>query len=363
MKKKFLYIFAALAAVSCSPKAELAISVDGCPDKSLAVLGVTGKSTHLLDSLRTDSQGRASYSLELPKGEVELVYVLKDGYRLAAAFLEPGSKVSIVADTLGNYRVSGNKESEQLCSLEADYRSFIHEMDSAEDLQAVNRIYVDYYRKSLQHALNNKGELSTIPLLYQQLTPGVPVFSQYTDAIVFRQVCDSLKQQYPQLRIVKALEKETKQRENQLAMSIKISTAQEVGFPDIVLPDVNAQPVSLAGIRAKAVLLHFWSVEDAAQKLINTDILIPLYEEYHSKGFEIYSVCVSTDKALWASVLRNQKLPWINVCDGFGTASGAVSLYNVSSLPYSLLIADGSVSTAKISGEKELRRELSKLLK
>lgn len=363
MKRKILFVLAALAAVSCTPKAELDFCLNDGADTALAIIGVSGHSTHLLDSLHTDSQGRASFSLPLAKDEIELVYVLKDGYRIGAAFLEPGAKLSIVADTLGNFSAKGNAATEQLCQIESDFRNFIREMDQVKDLQSANRLYVDYYRKSMRYALSNKGELSTIPLLYQQLTPGVPVFSQYTDAIVFRQVCDSLKQQYPQLSMVKALEKDTKQRENQLAMSIKLSSAKEVGFPDLALPDLNAQPVSLAGLQSKVILLHFWSVDDASQKLLNTDVLLPLWNEYHDKGFEIYSVCVSTDKALWASVLRNQKLPWVNVCDGYGTASGALYLYNVTALPYSILIADGTISSAKISGEKQLRKELSKLLK
>lgn len=42
-------------------------------------------------------------------------------------------------------------------------------------------------------------------------------------------------------------------------------------------------------------------------------VLLPVYDKYHSKGLEIYSVGVTADKALWASVVKNQNLPWINV--------------------------------------------------
>ncbi len=162
---------------------------------------------------------------------------------------------------------------------------------------------------------------------------------------------------------MRALEQETKARENQLSLNLSLSQAQSVGFPELQLPDINGEKVSLSGVMAKAILVHFWSDQQDTQKLLNTEVLLPLYREYHRQGFEIYSVCVSTDKALWASVVRNQNLPWINVCDGLGTGSTAVALYNVPSLPYSLLIANGEVSSANIDGAQSLRAELNRILK
>ena len=144
-------------------------------------------------------------------------------------------------------------------------------------------------------------------------------------------------------------------------MSITLSQAREAGFPELNMPDVNAQKVSLAGLKSKAILVHFWSDTDAEQKLFNVDVLKPLYAKYHKRGFEIYSVCLSADKSLWASVVRNQKLPWINVCDGRGVASPAVTLYNVNTLPYSVLITDGQINSA-IDGEAALRAQLDKIL-
>ena len=97
--------------------------------------------------------------------------------------------------------------------------------------------------------------------------------------------------------------------------------------------------------------------------MLNIDTLLPVYNDFHDRGFEIYSVCVSPDKAEWGSVVKAQKLPWINVNDGRGGASGTAALYNVTSTPASMLIVDGEISDAQLKGEAGLRRELGRLLR
>ena len=60
---------------------------------------------------------------------------------------------------------------------------------------------------------------------------------------------------------------------------------------------------------SKVVMIYFWSSSDAAQKMFNQDVMKPVYNEFHSKGFDIYSVAADADKAAWASVVKSQKLP------------------------------------------------------
>ena len=347
---------------SCSPKTQITMSVPEAPKTSLAIHRLNVSSSELLDSVKTDAAGRFSYKVDVKKGQPEFFYIYKGNTRLAALLLEAGENAVIEADTLGNYSVEGSEGSAELAGIEKAYADFVREVNAAAPGEAAG-IYVRYYRGRLAYVVGHPKSLAVVPLLYQNIAPGLPLFSQSTDAIIFANTADSLKTVYPDSKYVKALEQEAKRRKNNMELENAIRNAQQAGFPDIALPDVNAQKVALSGVDSKAVLLHFWDVADAEQKLFNLDVLMPLYEQYHSKGLEIYSVCVSTDKALWASVVRNQKLPWINVCDGQGAASGAVRLYNVQSLPSTILIADGEISSATLAGEQALRKELAKLLK
>jgi peroxiredoxin len=189
------------------------------------------------------------------------------------------------------------------------------------------------------------------------------VFAQSTDAIHFVNIADSLELVYPESKYVKALRKEAERRYGYLELETKFMAAEEVGYPDIVLPDVNAQKVKLSEVDAKVVMVYFWSASDANQKMFNLDVLKSLYDDYHKKGFEIYQVSLDTDKAAWAQVVKSQNLPWVNVCDGLGAASQYVTTYNIAALPSTFIIADGALVDGSVVDEKSLRKLLDKLLK
>ena len=123
--------------------------------------------------------------------------------------------------------------------------------------------------------------------------------------------------------------------------------------------NVKGEKVKLSSVVAssKVVMLYFWTSTDAAQTLFNTDVMLPVYEEFKDNGFEIYSVCADVDKSAWAAVVRNQNLPWVNVCDGNGSASVALATYNVQSLPVSYFIVEGKLTPAPgVKDEATLRR-------
>lgn len=348
--------------VSCSPKARISMTVADAPGAALAIHKLNVSSADLLDSVKTDAKGHFNYSVQVAKGQPEFVYIYKGDVRLAALLLESGEKAEVVADTLGNYTVEGSDGSAELAGIEKSYSDFVNNLAAAEPGEATG-IYVRYYRDRLAYVFAHSKSLAVVPVLFQNLAAEIPVFGQTTDALVFSAIADSLKTVYPESKYVRALETEAERRKNNMALTNALQNAKEAGFPDIALPDINAQKVSLAGVEAKVMLLHFWDVENAEQKLFNVDVLLPLYKQYHSKGLEIYAVGVTSDKALWASVVKNQALPWINVCDGYGTASQAVRLYNLQELPTTLIIAGDEISSAKIDGEAGLKRELAKLLK
>ena len=125
---------------------------------------------------------------------------------------------------------------------------------------------------------------------------------------------------------------------------------------------MSATKVRLSDVDAKVIILHFWSPSDALQKMFNLDVLKPVYEDYHSRGLEIYQVALDADKAGWARTVKDQGLEWINVCDVQGYASTAARLYNVNSLPVSFVIAEGDMTAGKFTDEKSLRRLLDRLL-
>lgn len=366
---------AALLAAACTPTAKVEMTLDSAPSSEVVVKLLNINQYEVLDTLKTDASGKFSYKVNVEEGQPEFVYLYYKDKRVASLLLEAGDKVNVSADTLGNYTVQGSEESSRLALVEQEYsaaqkrlQALAVQMETASDeqmaslRQALAKEYIAYYRQCVKYILENSRSLTAVPVLYQNFGPELPVFSQSTDAIHFVNVADSLALAYPQSKYVRALRKEAERRYGYMELEAKLRTVSPVGFPDIVLPDINAQQVRLSEVDSKVIMLFFWDPSNANQKMFNLDILESLHNDYHKKGFEIYQVALTTDKAAWAQIVKKQNLPWINVCDRLGAASQYVTTYNIPVLPATYIIADGELVDGEIVDEKSVRRLLDKLL-
>ena len=362
-KIAFLGLCALLAASCGKPSARIEGTLTDAPDKQVVIKMLDINNYRVLDSVKTDASGRYSYKVPVQEGQPEFVYLFYGDTKISSLLLEKGDEVKVVTDTLGRGSVVGSVESERLQEVERKFAAFLQEAERAEDNASFNRSYIQYYRDAVRFVMTNPYSLTTVPVLFQNVSSDLPVFSQTTDAIHFRNALDSLSTVYPESKYVKALERETVRRESILGLDAQLSMATEAEYPDIKSKDINGNEVSLKALDSKAVILFFWTVTDAESKIINQDTYKPVYEDYHDKGLEIFAVSLDTDKAAWASVVRSQDLPWVNVNDGLGAASPAVTHYNITSLPQAFLIIDGKILDRKVEGEKALRRELDKALK
>lgn len=377
---RFSRIFASaavvLAAASCSNVAKIDGNVEQAASSEVIVKLLNVNKFETLDTVAVDASGRFSYDVEIKEGQPEFVYLFHGDRKIASLLLSEGEKVSVKADTLGNWTVSGSEESEKLAQVEKDFATvsskidaLASQMEGASDAQIaelnkkITQEYIAYYRDRVKYVMQNSKSLTVVPVFYQVLGESLPVFGQLTDGIHFSNICDSLETVYPSSRYVQTLRKEAQARKDQMTLNARIGAAEEIGFPDINLPDAKGEKVRLSDVEAKVILVHFWTPSEASQKMFNLDVLKPVYDDYHKKGFEIYQVALDTDKAGWANVLKEQNLPWINVCDGLGAGSPYVLLYNIGTLPSTFIIADGELVDGEVMDEKSFRKLLDKKLK
>lgn len=356
-------MFAALALMvaSCGRTARIDGFVADAPSSKLVVKALDVNRYKVLDTVAADASGRFSYKVELEEGQPEFVYIYRNGVKLASLLLNEGDKVSVNADTLGNWTVDGSQECIKLAQVEADYASALAAMSAAESSDIVKE-YVNYYRDRVKYVMSNPYSLTVVPVFFQTLGENLPVFGQNTDAIHFSNAADSLETVYPESKYVRALRAEAKKRLDYMELSNRISSADEVDFLDIELPDLQAKKVKLSDVHKNATLVFFWTASDATQKMFNLDVLAPVYKEFHGKGFEIYQVSLDADKGLWAKVVKEQNLPWVNVCDSRAVASHYVALYNVSRLPSAYIIGADGLEAVSFSNADELRRLVKKSL-
>ena len=364
----FAAVLVAVALASCVGKNTVISGVvaDGA-DKQITVKLLDVNRYQLLDSVKTNAGGSFSYQLNLKEGRPEFIYLFYGNRQIASLLLQKGDHVIVRTDTLGAYSVEGSPESNKLQEVENAHNKIIREMSRILERErnpevSINRAYVNYYRDRVKYVMTNSHSLTVVPVLFQQLNDGLPVFGQPTDGILMRNVCDSLKTLYPESRYVKALEAEAKRRLDMLEVNSRLQQAEEVSFIDIALPGLDGQVKKLSEVPSKLVMVYFWSTT-AEQKMFNLDALVPLYEEFHSKGFEIYSVALDADKTAWASVVRGQKLPWVNVCDTQAEQSKYLGLYGIDTLPVMWFLVDGEIDpNAQVKDLAGLRAYLRKNL-
>ena len=371
------FVAAMVALVSCGSNARIDGTLTDAASSEVIVKLLESNRYEVLDTVKTDAAGHYSYKVDVAQGQPEFVYLFYKDKKIASLLLEAGDKVSVVSDTLGHSTFEGSEESVKLAEVEKAYAEALGEfediallMGAATDqadfdrlAQEMSKAYVAYYRDRVRFIMENSKSLTVIPVFYQFLGENLPLFSQNSDAILFKNVADSLETVYPESKYVKALRREAEMRFGYLELQERIINADEVGYPEIELPDLEGKMRKLSDMESRVVIITFWSASQAEQNMFNIDFFKPLYEQYHSKGMDIYQVSLDVDKTLWATTVRAQKLPWTNVCDSRGGASPYVALYNLSAIPAAFIIADGELVDGKVVDEASLRKLLDDLLK
>ena len=359
--------------VACGGNARVDGIIADAPSSKIVVKSLN----HVIDTVETKNDGSFVVKVDVVKGQPEFVYLYHGNTKVASLLLEAGDKVSVNADTLGNWSIQGSEESLLLQQIEKDHADVMarmlsissaieNEKDQSKLLKLRNDLgqeYVDYYRKCVKYVLGHSKSLTVVPVFFQYLGENLPVFSQNTDAIHFKSISDSLALVYPDSKYIKSLRDEADKRFGYLELESRIKSARQIGFVDVELPDTQGVRKKLSDVDSKVIMLYFWNSADAAQKMFNLDMLMPVYKDYHKKGLEIYQVSFDPDKARWARVVKEQNLPWINVCDSRGAASPYIASYNLGVLPAAFILNNGELVDGKVVDEKSFRKLLDQLLK
>ena len=337
-----------LAAVSCgkTPTARISGTVESLEDSCLVLQRLNFNTLEGVDTVKLAADGSFDFKVKLPTKTPEFYYLYDGASQIAAAVLLPGDNVKIKVGKYGDYEVEGSEESALLREINQKFMKANLELSQLAD-EAVNaadeaalkdanvkmsRAYVQYKRDALAYIMGHTRSITSAAVVFQKFHEDLPVFNELTDVIMFKQLCDSLQTVYPDSRYVTALRDEISRRENDFQLNQKIEQIQSISFPELNLPDISGKDCILSSLTGKVIILSFWSVSQNDHKMFNQEIL-DMYNRLHASGLEIYQVSLDIDKPTWAAAVNNQKLPWISVNDGLGTASPAVAAYNVTKLP------------------------------
>ena len=132
--------------------------------------------------------------------------------------------------------------------------------------------------------------------------------------------------------------------------------------PEIALPGINGNTVTLAALSGKVVLIDFWASWCGPCRMTNPYIQ-KLYKQYSAKGFEVFAVSLDVNKPLWLKAVKKDRLTYIQVIDIDGWLSKVAEKYFVDALPTNFLLdKTGKIVAINIEG-KELFDKVKELVK
>lgn len=316
------------------------------------------------------------------KTGIPTYYLLKLNDQIITLLVDSIENILIEADAANfsrDYNVEGSPGSILVKSLIINLNETEYKLDSLESLDKLAQGNTNYNQLRTQwdtehdkiiqkqeefsknFVLKNPFSMASVYALYQQYRKS----GKYVigDIQTMRTAASALNSIYPNSEHVKALYQNTlDELENEKAARVK-KYIQEQGLnsPEIILPNQDDKEIALSSLQGKVVLLQFWAPEDRGSRIINP-VLVEVYKKYKRKGFEIYQVCVGTNRIEWVDAIDKDKLSWINVGDMKGSIN-ATNVYNIQQIPFNYLLNEEGIIIAKDLKGPALDKALSRVFK
>ena len=218
-----------------------------------------------------------------------------------------------------------------------------------EKISTLERLEVENYEKHLEelNSFIKKNMNSTLGLYATSLRwKGVKNIALYDSLTTV------FETKHPKLTIsAKLREKVTRLQQTSIGGSA----------PDIIMNNANGMVTSLSSIHKKYTLIDFWASWCGPCRS-ESSVLLKLYKEYHSKGFEIYGVSLDSKQEKWLNAIEKDHRIWTNVSSLNAFKTSAAYNYTVTSLPMNYLIDKNYKIIGKNLHEKELISLLTSLL-
>ena len=131
--------------------------------------------------------------------------------------------------------------------------------------------------------------------------------------------------------------------------------------PILILPGVTGEDVSMEELKGYYILIDFWASWCKPCRAEHPR-LTRLYEQYHGKGFGVYSISLDKDKEKWMKAIEVDNLYWEHHVSNLKMFdSPAVDIYDVKSLPFNVLVDyGGKVIAFNLRGER-LEKKIKEL--
>jgi thiol-disulfide isomerase/thioredoxin len=131
--------------------------------------------------------------------------------------------------------------------------------------------------------------------------------------------------------------------------------------PQIELPDAQGMPLALSSLRGKIVLIDCWASWCGPWRRANKSML-PIYQQYQSKGFEIYGISLDDSATEWLNAVAADKIQWKQVREAGGWNAPISTAWRIAQIPTTFLLDQQGVVVAIDPSPEQVRTYLRKHL-
>lgn len=334
----------------------------------------------LLDSAILNDKGSFKFKEPAPKNPE--FYQLRIRNKVVAFAVDSVESLRVTADAsnlYGSFTVEDSYSNDQLRKVDDMRMKTEQEINSLEKLHTAKEIdditflnsldsVLTLYKKEISNLIiGNPSSAAAYYAVFQKINDYL-IFDPYDkkDYPMFGAVATSWNRCYPETErtthlynfTINALQTR-RQLEKQEELFQNITVETESGLPDISLPGVNGERISLSSLKGKVVLLDFVVYSADFSPKHNID-LNSLYQRYNSRGFEIYQVSFDSNEHFWKTSADN--LPWVTVRDPRSVSTPLLSLYNVREIPTSFIIDREGDLIGRVEDYSQLSEQLDKVL-
>ena len=132
----------------------------------------------------------------------------------------------------------------------------------------------------------------------------------------------------------------------------KVGRKSGVAYRDVTMQDMDGKTVKLSDFirKDRYLFVDFWASWCGPCKM-EIPHVIDMYHLYHFKGLDVLSVSLDRDESQWKASVKKLQMPWPQVVALKGDPSTISSLYGISNIPCSILIApDGTIIASDLRG-------------
>lgn len=328
-------------------------TVEGASDALLVLQAEDNGHWYVIDSTRTKADG--AFALTGSRSTHPDVYRLGMGDRYIYFPIDSVESLHLTTDSASygvKYALSGTDEAARFVRADSVLRTAV----ATDGLDSASR-------RALAEIILERPSGVTAYFTVNRTLGGMPVFdpSIKSERRVIGAVANAFSNDRPDDPRTEYL-RQIYLGNLKAAMPLNDSIeVKERGYFDIKLKDENGTERSLSELveARRPVLLCFTRYDGEFSPALNVE-LKKVYDNYRSRGLEIYQVAVDADEYSWRQAARN--LPWVTVHNTMADGVKSLISYNVGDVPALFLINGNGEVVCRLTSPVDMTGTLARYL-